>query len=249
MKRVSGASPNDFTSLLSTIRSLNEFNTAQELAQKFVDICYEHFQRSLVLLRLFSTVSYSAMSAQDRQLVDKRANTSGTMHLLRESTPILTILGTKGLNADWNERDKSQGFRCIPLVSSRYVASLPMLCMQFMSMKFDFNKFDDWDALIVENGSLCEYSGMLYINDAGIDKDSQNRMIVPRQEFVANYGVKTVFGFGRGYSNRPTIVTLFAFTNEIFCKAVAEPFAQLLDAYTSASEALIENGAIFVKAL
>jgi hypothetical protein len=185
------------------------------------------------------------LSAQDRQLVDKKGDISGIAHLFRDSTPVLTLLGTRGRNADWNERDKSQGFRCIPLLSSKYVTSLSMLSMQFKNMNFDFSQFDDWDTSIVEKGRAGEYSGMLYVNDAVIDKDDQNRMIVPRQEFVTEYGVKTVLGFGAGYSNHPTIVTLFAFTNEILTKSVAEPFAQLLEAYTSVSKELIQNGRIF----
>jgi hypothetical protein len=245
MKRISEANPEDFESMPGSIKRLKGFDTAQELAQAMVGICYERFERSLVLLRLFLTVSFSALPANDRQLVYDKAEASGTTHLLKDSTPVLTLLGTRGRNPDWNERDKSRGFRCIPLVSSKYVQSLSMLAMQFKSMNFDFERFDDWEVSIAGAWRADKYSGMLYINDAGRDKDDRNRMIVPRQEFVAEYGVKTALGFGGEYPNFPAIAILFAFTDEILTRSRAEPFARLLEAYLSISEELAGNGHIF----
>ncbi|MGA3209048.1 MAG: hypothetical protein ABSE05_14670 [Syntrophales bacterium] len=247
MKKLSDANPSDFSMLLDATHKLSGFDAVEKVAQAFIDIVYEHFQKSLLLLRLFSSLPYSALPTQDQQLVNKKANDSGTMHLLKDRTPILTLLATRGQKPDWNERDKSQGFRCIPLVSRKYGASLSMLSMQFKSMNFDFSQFDDWNALIVKRGRADQYSGILYVREAGTDKDDQNRMVVPRQEFVADYGVKTALGFGGGYTSHPTIIILFAFTNEILSRPAAEPFTQLLEAYRSVSGKLIENGRIFAQ--
>ena len=124
MKKMSGANASDFEILFNSVKRIKVLDTAEELAQAFIEVIYEYFQESLVLLRLFSSVPYGALPAQDRQLVDKKAKDSGSAHLYNEGTPVLTLLGTRGEKADWNERHKSQGFRCIPLVSSEYVASL-----------------------------------------------------------------------------------------------------------------------------
>lgn len=245
VKKISGANHGDFEILQNSVKRIKKLDTAEELAQAFIDIIYEYFQKSLVLLRLFSSVPYSALSTEDRQLVDKKANDSGTAHLYNDRTPILTLLGTRGQKSDWNVRPKSQGFRCIPLVSSAYVASLSMLSMQFRKMNFDFGLFDTWDTTIVAKGRADGYPGMLYINDAGIDKDEQGRMIVPRQEFVAENNVKTVVGFGDGYSNHPTIAALFAFTNETLSESTVKPFASLLETYISISKELVGNERIF----
>jgi hypothetical protein len=245
MKRMSDSNLGDFRILTDSLIRIKGLDAAEDLAQAFIDIIYEYFQESLVLLRLFSSVPYAALPVQDKQLVDKKANDSGTAHLYNDGTPILTLLGTRGQKSDWNERNKSQGFRCIPLVSSTYVASLSMLSMQFKKMEFDFGLFDTWDTTIVAKGHADKYSGMLYVNHAGIDKDEQGRMVVPRQEFVAENNVKTIVGFGSGYSNHPSFVTLFAFTNEIQSESMMKPFASLLEIYLSVSKELVENGRIF----
>lgn len=244
IKKISDATPGDFEYLLNMVKRTYAVDAAEKLAQAFVDTIYEYFQESLVLLRLFSSVPYAVLPVQDRQLVDKKANDSGTAHLYSDRTPILTLLGTRGKKPDWNERSKSQGFRCIPLVSSGYVASLSMLAMQFRKMNFDLGLFDDWEATIITKGRADQFSGMLYVNNAGIEKDELGRMIVPRQEFVAENNVMTTLGFGGGYSNHPTIAILFAFTNEILSESMVKPFAILLDAYISISKEHVGNGRI-----
>jgi len=245
MKKLSKATLSDFTQLSDTTKNLSGFDSVEELAQAFVDIVFERFQSSLVLLRLFLSLPYSVLPPQDQQLVDKKANDTGTRHLYRDTTPVLTLLGTRGQKSDWNQRSKSHGFRCIPLVSSGYVASLSMLSMQLKAMKFDLTLLDRWDNTIAASGHADEYTGMFYVRHSGTDKDEQGRMIVPRQEFVTENNVKTTLGFGTGYSDHPTIVTLFAFTNEILGKTEMEPFTTLLQSYLSISGTIMKSGKIF----
>lgn len=243
--KMSQANPYDFKKLLDSTNKLSGFHTTERMAQAFIDIIYDQFQESLVLLRLFTSVPYSALPDQDRLLVDKKIKDSGTTPLFSDKTPVLALLGSRGQEADWNDRRTSKGFRCIPLVSSGYVESLSMLSMQFRTMRFDLKLFDNWNSTVVINGHANEYAGMLYVNHAGTDRDEQGRMIVPRQEFVAENNVKTVLGFGGGYSKHPSIVTLFAFTNELLSKEQIKPFSSILEAYLSVSEELVGNGLIF----
>lgn len=245
MKKLSDANSGDFETLLNAVKIINGMGMAQELAQEFIDIIYEYFQESLVLLRLFLTVPYSALPILDKHLVDRKAKDSGHAHRCNDGTPVLTLLGTRGQKSDWNERVRSQGFRCIPLVSSEYVSSLSMLSMQFRKMNLDLGLFDRWDTAIVARGRADEYYGILYVNHAGTDKDEQGRMIVPRQEFVTDNNVKTVLGVGSGYSNHPAIVTLFAFTNETLSESMMKPFASLIETYTSISKEHVRKGHIF----
>lgn len=245
MKKLSEASPSDFALLSDSTKKLSGFGSLEEIAQAFVDKVFERFQGSLVLLRLFSSLPYSALPPLDQQLVDKKANDSGTGQLYKETTPILTLLGTRGQRPEWNQRTTSQGFRCIPLVSSGYVGSLSMLSMQFKAMNLDLALLDTWDTTITGNNHADEYTGMLYVNHAGTDKDEKGRMVVPRQEFVSENDVKTALGFGTGYSDHPTIITLFAFTNESLNKTAMEPFSSLLQDYVSVSGDLLKSRRIF----
>ena len=46
MKMISEANPEDFESMLGSIKRLQGLNTAQDLAHALVGICYERLQRS-----------------------------------------------------------------------------------------------------------------------------------------------------------------------------------------------------------
>ncbi len=247
MKKLSEINASDFITVQNNINNLGDFDNAEDLAQAFVTVIYEYFRSSIVLLRLFSTVPYQALLTEDQHLVNRKREASGISHPFNEQTPVLTLLGTRGQNTDWNERYKSNGFRCIPLMSSQYIESLSMLSMQFRTMGIDFRIFDDWDTVNFNSEQFDYYSGILYVKDAGIDKDEQERMVVPRQDFVSENNIKTVTGFGAGYSGHPALVTLFLFTNEILIKPMLEPFAAILEVFKSMSEKLVKNGHFFRK--
>ena len=120
-----------------------------------------------------------------------------------------------------------------------------MLSRQFESVGFDLGLIDDWESKVAATGRADRYRGLLYIRDAGIDRDQQGRMIVPKQDFVAANGVKTTLGSGSGYSGHPTMVTLFAFTNETIERPVVESLTNLLEGFISSTEPLVRQGRIF----
>ena len=244
-KRVSEAIAEDFEGLSRGMDELAGCACTQAAAQRFVELLYGRFGGSLVLLRLFITVRYDALPEEDRLFVDGRGEATNTSHLIHGATPVFTLLGTRGKSPEWNDRRTSQHFRCIPLASTAFVASLSMLSRQFESVGFNLGLIDDWKAKVVSTGRADRYRGLLHIQDAGSDRDAQGRMIVPKQEFVAANGVRTTFGFGSGYAGHPTLVTLFAFTGETVEKSAAEPFANLLEGFISSTEPLVRQGRIF----
>jgi len=244
-KRLSEASDADFEELLQEVWGMGGCGCAHEAAQRFIDLLYGQFSASLVLLRLFITVRYDQLPEVDRLFVDGRGRETNTSHLIHAATPIFTLLGTRGERPEWNDRRASSHFRCIPLASTAFVASLSMLSRQFESVGFDLGLIDDWEAKVASTGRADRYRGTLYIGDAGTDRDSQGRMIVPRQDFVAASGVRTTLGFGSGYTCHPALVTLFAFTGESIERSVTEPMAALLDIYRDVTEELVRHGRIF----
>jgi len=245
MKRLSDATTADYKKLLSEMGEIAGCSCVQAAAQSFVELIYGRFSGSLVLLRLFITLRYDQLPEEDRLFVDGRGRDTNTSHCIHGATPIFTLLGSRGMRPEWNDRRTSSHFRCIPLASTRFVASLSMLSRQFENVGFDLGLIDDWKTKVVSAGRADKYQGMLYIGDAGIDRDSQGRMIVPKQEFVADSGVKTTLGFGSGYAGHPALVTLFAFTNETVEKPAVEPMAALLDGYIGITERLVEAANFF----
>lgn len=244
-QRLADATTADYERLLAEIGGVGGCSSAQEAAQRFVETVYGRFADSLVLLRLFITIPYDALPEEDRQFVDNRGVATGTSHLINAATPIFTLLGTRGKRGEWNERRSSEHFRCIPLASTAFVASLSMLSRQFDSVGLDLELIDDWQAKVAATGRADRFRGLLYIAEAGSERDQQGRMIVPKQDFVAASNVRTTFGCGSGYSGHPTLATLFAFTDETIERAAVEPFMNLLDAFIGATEPLVANGRYF----
>ena len=217
----------------------------EEAAQRFVDMLYGRFGGSLVLLRLFMTIPYAGLPQEDQSFVDRRGRDTHTSHLIHAATPIFTLLGSRGARPEWNDRRASAHFRCIPLPSTAFVATLSMLSRQLESVGFDLGLIDAWETKVAALGRADQYRGMLYIRDAGIDRDQQGRMIVPKQDFVAENGVRTTLGVGSGYTRHPTLVTLFAFTDETLEVSAVEPVANLLEAFIVSTEPLVGEGRFF----
>lgn len=245
MTRLSSATAEDFAPLAWDRRDAGDFFSAQDAAQAFVDELFERFRESLVLLRLFTTVPFCRLSERDQDLVRAKAGQAGAASALRDQTPVLALLGTRGSQATWNDREGSERFRCIPLLSTAYVRSLSMLSLHFQSVGFDLDLVDRWADELSAPGRAASFRGTLHIPDAATDRDPQGRMAVPAQDFVAKHGVKTAFGFGAGYARAPALVALFAFAGERVDLPRAGPIPGLLDGYLRATEGLVERGAIF----
>lgn len=246
-KRLSEATVLDYEKLLEETQEITNCACVQESAQKFMDGLYERFSESLVLLRIFLTVRYDELPEEDRHFVDERGRQINSSHLINDATPIFTQFGTRGSRPEWNNRRDSSFFRCIPLVSTAFVSSLSMLSRQFESVGFDLGLIDAWEEKVISAGRADQYRGLLYIKDAGIDRDSKGRMVVPKQEFVAANNVKTTLGFGSGYTGHPTLVTVFAFTNETIDISTLEPFKNLLEKFISSTESLVSQGRFFME--
>ena len=237
-KRLSDPTAPDYDELLEEISGVAACACTQDAAQQLVEAIIRRFSDSLVLLRLFITLRYDQLPQEDRLFVDGRGRATNTAHLIHDATPVFTLLGTRGERPEWNDRTASSHFRCIPLASTAFISSLSMLSRQFESVGLDLELIDSWETKVAAMGRADQYRGMLYIRDAAIDRDSQGRMIVPKQDFVAASGVKSVFGFGSGYRTYPSLVTLFAFTNKELAPQALEPCTDLLERFIAATETL-----------
>ena len=72
-------------------------------------------------------------------------------------------------------------------------------------------------------------------------------MAVPAQDFVADHGVKSVIGAGAGYKHHPTLLILFTFCAEPADPALGGPIHGLVEAFRTATEPLVQAGAIFAQ--
>lgn len=80
--------------------------------------------------------------------------------------------------------------------------------------------------------------------DAASELDSQGRHVIPAQDFVSKYGVKTVFGLSSGYESG-TIVVAIIFAKEEVPEETVAALQPALGAFQTATEPLVSSGSFF----
>lgn len=215
----------------------------QEAAQRCARLLYTEFPESIVLVRLFVTLPFKDLPSRDQDFVTQLTDAKGLLPLLNEKTSVLSLLGTYGIESDWQDRYQSKGHLGIPLVSSSFVGSIPMVSRLMSDMGIDLAGFDEEDKDIVIK-SLGQTVGVFYVRDAKTRLDQQNRKIVSAQDFVADYDIKTVFGLGGSYLNG-SFVTMIIFTREAVEQSQIERLMLLVNTFKIATMSWMMSRTIF----
>ncbi|MHC4167426.1 MAG: hypothetical protein ACYSWQ_10750, partial [Planctomycetota bacterium] len=192
----------DSTSLKSLLDKVQEdtknCRTLEQAAQLVTDAVYEELGDSVVLARVFATVAFGELPEPNRAFVAGLATANEITQLINDDTLILSLLGTRGVKSEWNDRRASQGHVGIPLASAAFVDKIPMISRLLKQVGLDLDWIDSQDADIVTK-TLGGVSGIFYVPDAAQAVDHQGRKIIPAQDFVEANDVKTVFGLAGGY--------------------------------------------------
>ncbi|HZH91860.1 MAG TPA: hypothetical protein VEX70_14735 [Pyrinomonadaceae bacterium] len=223
--------------------SLKERANLQEMAQTCARLLYEEFTESLILARVFVTLPFSSLPARDKAFVTALAEAKNLAPLLGEKTQVLSLLGTHGAEARWNDRYQSQDHLGIPLLTAEFVESIPMVARLMSDMGIGSDWFDKFEPdILVKN--LGRAAGVFYVRDAKMRLDARNRKIVSAQDFVAAHDIHTVFGLGGSYLNG-SFVTIILFTRETIEQSQAEAFMLLVNTFKTATLSFVMDGAIF----
>jgi len=215
----------------------------QAAAQGCARLLYDEFQESIVLARLFITLPLKDLPTRDQAFITALARTKQIRPLLGDKTQVLSLLGTYGAQTAWHDRYQSQGHLGIPLVTANFIESIPMVSRLMTDMGINADSFDRLEPdILVKN--LGRAAGVFYVRDAKTWLDGRNRKIVSAQDFVAANDIKTVFGLGGSYLNG-SFVTMIIFTRETIEQAQAEAFMSLVNAFKTATQSLVMDGAIF----
>ncbi|MFN2453191.1 MAG: hypothetical protein ABR577_03125 [Pyrinomonadaceae bacterium] len=215
----------------------------QDAAQRCVRLLYEEFEESIVLARLFVTLPFRSLPARDKSFVEDLAGAKNITPLLHEKTPVLSLLGTYGVQAEWTDRYKSKWHLGIPLVTASFVESIPMVSRLMNDMGIELDGLDRSGSDILVK-SLGQTAGVFYVRDAKTQVDPQNRKIVSAQDFVAAHDIKTVFGLGGSYLNG-SFVTIIIFARESVEQSHAERFMLLINTLKIATMSLVMQEKIF----
>jgi hypothetical protein len=231
----------------SQIRQLNQqvrealksSSSFEEAAQTTVDILYATFPSSLALVRLYLTVPYQQLQKPIQQFVQALISTKAPDASLISQSQILTLFGTRGAQPEWDNRRSSNGHKGIPLLSSSFVSTIPMLAALLKELGADLTWLDTKKEFLGKSlgGNLAS---VFYVADAATTKDEHSRLVIPAQDFVATQKVKTVFGVGGSYVNGQ-ILTMIFFCKEYLSKEQAEQFIVLANVIKAATVSLLSK--------
>lgn len=227
-----------------TEQVLQNCSSLEDASQKFIEIFYEEFSESVILARLFATVPFKKLPAANQDFVSNLAESKGISHLLSDKTLVLSLLGTRGRKDNWNDRRKSNEHVGIPIVSLDFIDSIPMMSRLLKELGVEVNWIDREDTKIVIKlrGSKA---GVFFVCDASTDTDQKGRKIISAQDFVEEYKIKTVFGFGGGYGVSENFITTIIFTTETIDRTKAEQLMFMINMIKSATTELVLKGKIF----
>jgi len=217
--------------------------TLEEAAQAFVETLYQEFDGDSVLVRLYCTIAHADLPDQYRTFVHGVAEDNGVTERLIEGTPVLSLLGSVGKEAGWCDARKSHGHLGIPLVSSAFVDAIPMVSRLLQQMGIGIDWIDRADLRSAIPGA-AKLSGFFYVPNAANEKDSRGRYVIPAQDFVEDYGIKTVFGVGAAYGGGHMAVAIVFATSPVTV-AGARQLQTLIDAFVSSTTSLVGSGALF----
>jgi hypothetical protein len=208
-----------------------------EGAQGFVEDLATTFS-SVVLARVFVVVPDDRLPEPDRLRLAAASRDAPTAR-----TQALSLLGTFGRAPAWRDRTLSQGHLAIPLLSRAHVQNIPMLARLLGDLQVDFAGLDDGRP-IASKRMLGGRNAKFFVPDAQTATDAQGRHVIPSRDFVAEHGVRTVFGMGGAYLDGTLIVTVI-FTDELIEELIVDRFPSLISNLKMATAQLLFEGHLY----
>ena len=161
---------------------------------------------------------------------------------LLPTTSTLSLLATRGREADWNDVKRSNGHVAIPMISGEFVSEIPMLSKLLQ-------EFSVGDGLVLGGATVTQSESAMrtfFVPDAGTALDHRGRRIIPSRQFVDEYKVRSVFGIGGPYweGSNHVLVCIF-FTTEPVDESLLDNLRPLFEHFKSTTGSLVEKGAIF----
>ncbi|MBI5542859.1 MAG: hypothetical protein HY901_03150 [Deltaproteobacteria bacterium] len=215
--------------------------TVEEAAQAAIDVLYEECQDTIALGRLFVSRRLDQLPDENQRFVQELARSKGLRGLV-SSTPVLSLLGTRGEQPGWNDRRRSQGHVGIPLLSD-LVRELPMITDLLKALGIVLDKGDS--RLVIGSPTGAIFSGMFHVPDARAATDEAGRKVIPAQDFVEHHGIRTVFGVGGLYLSVDSMLAMLVFCREGVEEGVVRQLVPFASSFAAMTSAMIVKGDVF----
>jgi hypothetical protein len=229
------------TELWTTVEPrIQRASSLEEAAQALAAALYIHFAESVVLARVYITVPFSALPPRTRSFVQALP---GAAAALTETTPVLSLVGTQGQKAEWNDRQKSRQHGATPLISAEFVDGVPMIAQLLRELGVPLDWIDSHDARRLLT-SIGHTAGLFFVEDAVRAMDDRGRKVIPAVDFVFAYDVKSVFGTGGAYCDGQMLV-IVVFCRDRVERATAELLLPLVGLFEGKTASLVAPEKVF----
>jgi hypothetical protein len=215
----------------------------EQAAQTLVEALAHEFPESAVLTRAFCTVPFDALPPANRRFAQRMAEAAGAAHELRTVTPVLSLVGSFGVEPEWCDRRRSRGHVGIPLISEAFVHEIPMIAGLLSDLGIPLGDIDTNEGPTIEK-TMARAAGLFHVEAAAEATDSHGRRVIPSREFVSRYGVESVFGIGGAYVGGQIFV-LIVFCRDAVPRSAAEQFLALVALFKTKTARLVGQGRIF----
>src|ERR1700753_2191601 len=102
-------------------------------AETFVNAFFVAFS-PILLVRLFVVTPVRRVPEPERAFASRFADQDPRFG---PTTPVLTLLGSRGREAAWNDRRASRGHLCIPLIDRAFIEAAPMIAKLLADIDVD----------------------------------------------------------------------------------------------------------------
>jgi hypothetical protein len=215
----------------------------EQAAQTLVEALGQEFPESAVLTRAFCTVPFDSLPPANRSFAQRMAEAAGAADELKTVTPVLSLVGSFGVEAEWCDRRKSRGHIGTPLISEAFIHEIPMIARLLRDLGIPLGDIGATEGVIEK--TMARAAGLFHVESATEAIDSHGRQIIPSREFVSRYEVESVFGIGGAYVGGQIFV-LIVFSREAVPRAAAEQFLSLVAQFKAKTAGLVGQGRIFI---
>lgn len=216
MKRLGETAPDDLLAWMQKVTAeTSGTGPFEDLAQQAVHELHAEFPASIVLSRMYVTVPFAELPERNATWVRSLAEAKGVAAELSGDTRVISLVGSAGRKVEWNDRQSSNGHVGIPMTSASFIDAIPMMSRLMASLGGGLDWIDGKDTAQVVS-RLGTVAGTFYVPDAATEVDARGRKVISATDFVAEHGIKTVFGVGGAFASGQLLVCL------VFCDAYIE---------------------------
>ena len=196
----------------------------EEAAQSFCRYYYDKLvdddgNRACALVRCYVTHPFALLPSELQEFARATAGAP-----FARDTRCLTLLGTAGVEPEWNSRRDSRDHQAIPLVSAEMVENAPMIAQLIRAFGLNVSDVAGSGRSIVRDLGGKTY-GVFYVPDA------RGSSYIPAQEdFIERYAIASVVGSGGALASGE-LFAIVLFSRVAVSPTAAERFRALaLDA-------------------